>query len=90
MSSSASIDAIGPVAYNPIVLTPGDIQMEGRTYRNVSGKPVTFFFDPVIKSGIAKFEVHSVNNLYGVGITIDTLEIGPNECPWDKQKQKFT
>ncbi|KAA6383327.1 MAG: hypothetical protein EZS28_021145, partial [Streblomastix strix] len=44
MSSSASIDVIGPVAYNPIVLTPGDIQMEGRTYRNVSGKPVTFFF----------------------------------------------
>ncbi|KAA6402490.1 MAG: hypothetical protein EZS28_001987 [Streblomastix strix] len=80
---------IDSIIYNPLIPSLEDIELNDNTFKNISGKASTILFDPIIRSGIVKFEVLNIMGILGIGIADDSVSYQRDQWPaqvigWDK------
>ncbi|KAA6380756.1 MAG: hypothetical protein EZS28_023716 [Streblomastix strix] len=64
---------MGPIPHTPIIPSDEDIQVDGDTFTTKTSRRSTILFDPLIKTGVVRFEVQNVYYLRAVGIADETV-----------------
>ncbi|KAA6387319.1 MAG: hypothetical protein EZS28_017155 [Streblomastix strix] len=80
--SSISIQVVGPMDHEPKVPFADDVQAKWDSFTNLKDKSSVIQFDPLIKSGIVRFEVLDGRNLSEVGIAKMDAHYKRNEDPY--------
>ncbi|KAA6394622.1 MAG: hypothetical protein EZS28_009856 [Streblomastix strix] len=71
-SYMVAIQVVGAVSYNPIIPDDDNIIASEGKFTLLAQSPSVILFDPVIRSGIVRFEVNNERDLHGVGIADET------------------
>ncbi|KAA6379828.1 MAG: hypothetical protein EZS28_024647, partial [Streblomastix strix] len=66
-----------------------DVNVDGETFSLISDNKTTILFDPLIKKGIVKFVVQSLNSLVEVGIADETVKYERKEFPDARGQDKI-
>ncbi|KAA6361035.1 MAG: hypothetical protein EZS28_043437, partial [Streblomastix strix] len=69
--------------YSTIVPLTGSVDVNGDTYTKTARSRTTILIDPIIKSGIYKFEILQLVQIHGVGIADESTVYGRGEGPED-------
>ncbi|KAA6395144.1 MAG: hypothetical protein EZS28_009332 [Streblomastix strix] len=80
-SRPLSLQVVGNVDYIPVVPHADDVNISGSVFTSKSDNHSVILFEPPIKSGIVKFEVQAMYQLFGLGIAQDPAKFQRNEGP---------
>ncbi|KAA6367545.1 MAG: hypothetical protein EZS28_036928 [Streblomastix strix] len=75
--------------FTPQILSDNDTKVVGDIYTSISNNNSTILFDPVVKKGIVKFEVQSIEDLSAVGIADETVKYERREYPQARGYEKI-
>ncbi|KAA6354692.1 MAG: hypothetical protein EZS28_049781, partial [Streblomastix strix] len=79
----------GPIPHNAQVPSDEDTKVDGETFTMNNDNSTTILFDPVIKKGVMRFGVLSIEDLKAVGIADESVKYGRDENPEDKGWEKI-
>ncbi|KAA6385489.1 MAG: putative CAMK family protein kinase [Streblomastix strix] len=71
----------GPIPHIAQVPSDEDTKVDGETFTSNNDNDSTILFDPLIKKGVMRFEVKSIDYLRAVGIADESVKYGRNEEP---------
>lgn len=67
-SYMVAIQVVGAVSYNPIIPDDDNIIASEGKFTLLAQSPSVILFDPVIRSGIVRFEVNNERDLHGMNV----------------------
>ncbi|KAA6380441.1 MAG: hypothetical protein EZS28_024033 [Streblomastix strix] len=88
-STPLSLQVVGNVEYIPVVPHADDVNISGSVFTSKSDNHSVILFEPPIKSGIVKFEVQAMYQLFGLGIAQDPAQFKRNEGPQVVGKERM-
>ncbi|KAA6386786.1 MAG: hypothetical protein EZS28_017687 [Streblomastix strix] len=87
---SSSKLALGPMKHKHLLQSLEGVKVDGETYTNTKFISSVVLFDPVISSGVVRFEVQDTMGLIKVGIADWSIIYGPKEHPGSKGWEKIS